>query len=252
MRECRDMVHLLSDYVNEELNSLLTKRVENHLARCPRCTVVVNTLRRTILLCQKLEPVRMPPEVHRKLHVLIKQKWSSKRTSFKAHASKKVEMKRKEVTGMKTKRYHPLAEFARMDDAMDRFFGRFFPDFLPRRRRTEWFPDMGWTPMVDLVDRKNHFILRADLPGLKKEEIKISVSEDNLLTITGETKRSAEDKREDYYRCERCYGAFSRTVQLPADVIPEKVEASLNEGILEVKLPKRTTKKAKELEIEVK
>ena len=252
MLECKDLVRLLSGYVNQELNSLLTKRVESHLAQCPRCTVVVKTLRSTILLCQKLEPVKMPPEVHKNLHVLIKQKWGTRRTSFKSRASKKVEMKRKEVTDMAVKRYHPLAEFARMDDAMDRFFGRFFPDFLPRRRRTEWFPDMGWTPMVDLVDKKNHFLLRADLPGLRKEEIKISVSDDNLLTISGETKRSEEEKREDYYRCERCYGAFSRTVQLPTDVIPEKVEASLNDGILEVKLPKRTTKKAKELEIEVK
>ena len=245
-------MRLLSDYVNEELNSLLTRQVENHLAKCPRCTVIVNTLRSTILLCQKLEPVKMPPKVHENLHLLIREKWSSRRTSFTSDASKEVEMKRKEVTNMTTKRYHPLAEFARMDDAMDRFFGRFFPDLLPRRRRAELFPDMGWTPMVDLVDKKDHFLLRADLPGLKKEEIKISVSEENLLTISGETKRSEEDKQEDYYRCERCYGAFSRTVQLPTDVIAEKVEASLHNGILEIKLPKRPTRKAKQLEIQVK
>lgn len=153
---------------------------------------------------------------------------------------------------MTARRYHPLAEFSRIEDAFDRYLNRFFSDFFPRRWRGEWLPEMGWTPVVDLVDKKDHLLLRADLPGLKKEDVKISLSEDNTLTISGETKRSEEEKREDYYRCERCYGAFTRTVQLPVDVVPDKVEATLKDGILEVKLPKKEAKKIKEREIRVK
>jgi len=109
-----------------------------------------------------------------------------------------------------------------------------------------------WSPVVDLIDKKNHFLLRADLPGLKKEDVKISISEDNVMTISGETKRSEEESKEDYYRRERVYGAFSRSLQLPSNVITEKVEATLNDGILEVKLPRKEERKVTERRIEVK
>lgn len=149
---------------------------------------------------------------------------------------------------MMLKRYHPLVEFSRMENPFDRFFS----DFFPRRWRGEWPSEISWTPVVDFIDMKSHFLLRADLPGLKKEDVKISISHDNLLIISGETRRAEEEKQEHYYRCERHYGQFSRTVQLPLEAIPEKVEATLKDGILEVKLPKRQAKKPKELEVKVK
>lgn len=252
MLECKDLIHLFSDYISGELDVSLKEQFENHLSKCPRCKVFAYTFRQTILLCSELQPVEVPPEVHQKLHIAIKQKWASRRTSFKIPASKGVEMKRKEVTKMAHRRHYPLAEFSRMESVFDRFLDRFFSDFFPRRWRGEWLPQMAWTPVVDLLDKQGHLLLRADLPGLKREDIKISVSDDNLLTISGETKQLREENRESFYRCERCYGAFSRTVQLPVGVIPEKVEATLKDGILEVKLPKKEVKKAKELEIEVK
>jgi len=252
MLECRDLVHLLSDYVNDDVDPLVREQFDHHLSRCPRCKVIVNTLRETILLCGELKPVKMPVQVHHNLRVTIRKRWASKRTSFKRPASKGVEMKRKEGREMPRREYHPLAEFSRMDSVFDQLMARFFSDFLPRRWRGEWPLEMRWTPVVDVIDKKSHFLLRADLPGLKKEDVRISISDDNLLTISGETKQSGEEKRGDYYRCERCYGQFSRTVQLPMEVIPDKVEATLKDGILEIKLPKREAKKAKELEIEVK
>lgn len=252
MLECRDLMHLLSDYISGDIDVLLKEQFENHLSKCPRCKVIVNTLRQTILLCGELKPVKIPAAVHQKLHVTIKRKWESRRTSFKIPASNKVEMKRKEVREMPRRRYHPLVEFSRIENVFDHFMNRFFSDFFPRRGQAEWLPEMRWAPVVDLIDKKNHFLLRADLPGLRKEDVKISISDDNLLTISGETKRSEEEAKEDYYRCERCYGEFSRSVQLPVEVIPERVEATLKDGILEIKLPKREVRKAKELEIEVK
>jgi len=153
---------------------------------------------------------------------------------------------------MATRRDHPLAEWARIDDAVDRFFRRSFFDFFPRRARGAWPSEMVWTPVVDLLDKKDHLLLRADLPGIKKDEVKISISGGNLLTISGETTRCEEEKREDYYRCERYSGGFSRAVQLPAEVVVDKVEATLQDGILEVKLPKKVVKRPKELEITVK
>ncbi|KPJ50005.1 hypothetical protein AMJ40_04200 [candidate division TA06 bacterium DG_26] len=138
-----------------------------------------------------------------------------------------------------------------MDDAFDRVFDHFLSDFFPRRWRGQWHPEMGWTPMVDLIDKEDHLLLRVDLPGVKKEDVKISVSENNLLTISGETKQSEVEKKDDYYRCERRFGSFSRSVRLPVDVVADQVNANLKNGILEVNLPKRQPKKPKEFEIKI-
>jgi len=249
---CEDLIHLLSDYVGGELDRPLTQEVEKHLVTCARCRVIVHTLRQTVYLCRELEPVDMPEAVQKRLHITIRQKWQQRRISAQVPASKEVDMKRKEVPHMATKKYHPLAEMTRIEDAFDRYLNRFFSDFLPLRAPSLWPAEMAWTPVVDLVDKGDHLLFKADLPGLKKEAVKISLSENNVLTVAGEVTRSEEEKKGEYYRCERCFGAFSRSIQLPVDVIQDKVEASLKEGILEIKLPKREPKKTKELEIKLK
>ena len=114
MLECRDLAHLLSDYINDDVDPLVKEQFERHLSSCPRCKVIVNTLRETILLCGELKPVKMPVHVHQNLRVTIRKRWATKRTSFKPPASKEVAMKRKEGEEMRRRRYHPLAEFSRM------------------------------------------------------------------------------------------------------------------------------------------
>jgi HSP20 family protein len=153
---------------------------------------------------------------------------------------------------MKRLKNHPLADLSLMDDRLDRMFDRFWTDFFPRRWRGQWNGETVWTPLVDVLDKDTHLLVRADLPGLEKENVKISVSEDNLLTISGETTRSEDEKREDYYRSERHYGAFSRTIRLPENVIRDKVEASLDNGILQVTVPKTEVKKPKAVEVKIK
>ncbi len=153
---------------------------------------------------------------------------------------------------MKRLKHQPLAELSLMDDRLDRMFDRFWTDFFPRRWRTQWNDEMVWTPLLDVLDKDTHLLVRVDLPGLEKENVKISVSEDNLLTISGETTRSEDEKKEDYYRSERRYGAFSRTIRLPENVVRDKVEAALENGILEIRIPKTEEKKPKAVEVKIK
>lgn len=121
-------------------------------------------------------------------------------------------------------------------------FDRMFDDFFGRR----WMRPFGWErplgemvslPSVDVIDRDDEVVVRADVPGYKKEDIEISVS-GSSLTIKGETKAEEKEEKGDYYRCEISHGAFSRTVALPAEVDDSKAKASMKDGVLELALPK--------------
>jgi len=103
---------------------------------------------------------------------------------------------------------------------------------------------------VEMYEKDDKFIVRTELPGMKKEELAISVLGDTL-TIKGERKVKSEVKDEDYYRCELCYGKFSRSVALPAAVDAGKVEANYENGILEITLPKVEEAKPKKVEVKV-
>ncbi len=106
------------------------------------------------------------------------------------------------------------------------------------------------TPTVDLYEEKDDIVVKAELPGLEKEDIEVNLS-DNRLTIRGEKKQEEEVKRENYYRSERSYGSFSRTLELPREVQTDKVKAAFKNGILEIRLPKTEEAKKKETKIKV-
>jgi HSP20 family protein len=136
----------------------------------------------------------------------------------------------------------PFRELARLEREMGELFDR-----LP-----EW-PWGGerarvWAPAVDMVDHKDEIVLRADLPGLEEKDIDVTV-EDSTLTIRGERKEEKEEKRENYYYSERSYGAFARTVALPATVDRDKVKATFKKGVLEVHLPKAKEAVGKKIEV---
>jgi HSP20 family protein len=118
---------------------------------------------------------------------------------------------------------------------------RLFDDFFGRRwlRPFAWerFPEMTAMPSVDVIDRADEVVVRAEVPGYKKEDIEISVS-DSSLTIKGETKTEEKEEKGDYYRCEISRGAFTRTVELPAAVDDSKAKASMKDGMLELTLRK--------------
>jgi HSP20 family protein len=103
-------------------------------------------------------------------------------------------------------------------------------------------PSGMWGPRVDVIDGENEVTVKADLPGVKKEDLEVSATETEL-TISGKTSEEKEEKRESYYRLERRSGQFSRAIDLPAAIKPEEVKAKLENGILEVTAPKAEPEK---------
>ena len=119
---------------------------------------------------------------------------------------------------------------------------RMFEDFLGRRwmRPARWeraFAEAPAFPSVDVIDRDDELLVRAEVPGYRKDEIEISVA-DRVLTLKGETREEEKEEKGDYYRCEISRGTFSRTVALPAAVDDSKAKASMKDGMLELTLPK--------------
>jgi HSP20 family protein len=108
----------------------------------------------------------------------------------------------------------------------------------------------GWTPALDLFEDKDHFVVKAELPGMKREDIEVSLHEGSL-SISGE--RKSEEKREgaDAYRTERFFGRFQRTVALPTQVAADKVKAAYKDGVLTITLPKTEEAKPKQIEVKV-
>jgi len=105
-------------------------------------------------------------------------------------------------------------------------------------------------PTVDLYEEKDEIVVKAELPGIDKNNIEVNLT-DHMLTIKGEKKKEEEVKEKNYYRSERSYGSFLRTLELPKDVHGDKVKASFKNGILEVRMPKTEEAKAKEIKVKV-
>jgi HSP20 family protein len=133
-----------------------------------------------------------------------------------------------------------------LQDEMGRFLS-----FSPIRRDGGGLWERSFEPDIEIRDETDHLLVRADLPGIKKEELDISVAGD-LLTLKGERKRESETKGKNYFYSERFYGAFSRTIKLPAEVDPDKVKATYREGVLELNLPKVENAKPKQIKVEMK
>jgi len=122
-------------------------------------------------------------------------------------------------------RWDPFAELGELRSRFDRMFD----ERLDGRER-------AWTPAIDVVREDGQLVVRADLPGIKPEEVKIEV-EDDILTVSGEHTESNEEKDNSYVRRERRYGSFRRSMALPAGVDAEKIEAKTHDGVVEVTIP---------------
>lgn len=125
-----------------------------------------------------------------------------------------------------------MTPWREIEDRMERLFEDTFGS--PRRPMAM---ATAWLPAVEVFEREGQVVMRADLPGLKREEITVEVT-DGSLTIAGERKVEQEIKEQDYYRCERSYGTFRRTIPLPTGVEKGKIAATYKDGVLEVTLPK--------------
>jgi HSP20 family protein len=142
-------------------------------------------------------------------------------------------------------RWEPVRELSSLQNDMNRLFNTFFDTPTAGNRSVR-----RWVPAMDLVETEDHFVLRADLPGLTEQDVHIDVEAD-VLTVSGERKSEHEDKREGYVRVERSYGAFRRSLTLPEGVDAEAVTASFDRGVLEIRIPKPEQRKPRRVAIQV-
>ena len=120
-------------------------------------------------------------------------------------------------------------------------------DFWPGFGRIT-FGTEGLMPVVDFYEKDGNYVIKAELPGMKEEDVDVSVTGDRL-TIKGEKKAETEVKEDDYYRSERSYGMFTRSIDLPPDIDTEKIEANYENGVLEVSIPKTPEFKSKKISV---
>lgn len=138
-------------------------------------------------------------------------------------------------------RWKPLQDITRMQRDMNSLFDSFFNE-------SDYDYPASWSPRVDIKETKDDYQLVAELPGMNKGDVKITMRE-NTLQISGEKKAQEEDKSTNYHRIERHYGAFSRSFTLPSAVNASKINAVFKDGELKLTLPKVEEAKPKEIEI---
>ncbi len=139
----------------------------------------------------------------------------------------------------------PTRSMTQRRDPFTDLFGRFFDEWLSPRATGEV---RGLPPAIDMIDRKDEVVLRADMPGLEQKDIEVTV-EGGVLTIQGRRQEERESKEEDCYYSERWAGGFSRSVALPPGVDTEKIKATFKNGVLEVHIPKTQQSMGKRIEI---
>ncbi|NPA39745.1 MAG: Hsp20/alpha crystallin family protein [Thermodesulfobacteria bacterium] len=139
--------------------------------------------------------------------------------------------------------WRPIQELKKeMDRIWQEFFGK---GFAPEK-----WEGIEWVPAVDVSETDDAVIVKVDVPGVKPEDMEISLV-DNVLVIKGEKKREEEEKKENFYRMERFYGSFMRSIQLPCEVEVDKIEANYKDGVLKIILPKKPEEKKKVIKINV-
>lgn len=143
-------------------------------------------------------------------------------------------------------RWRPFRDVVSIQDEMNRLFDDFFGRPVAR---TDWTEGV-WNPSVDVSEDKDNVILRAEMPGMTKEDVRISI-QDGVLTLRGEKKQEKEEKDKNYHRIERSYGSFCRSFQLPTSVKSDKVKATYKDGVLSITLPKTEEVKPKEIPISI-
>jgi HSP20 family protein len=141
-------------------------------------------------------------------------------------------------------RWEPVAELNTIQNEMNRLFNSVF-DETPRTGAGR-----RWLPPMDLLETTEHFVLRADLPGLSDGDVNVQL-QDNVLTVSGERNAEQEQQQEGYLRLERASGAFSRSLTLPDGVDPDAIRAHFDRGVLEIRIPKPEQRKPRQVQIKL-
>ena len=144
--------------------------------------------------------------------------------------------------------WSPFREMEDMERRFENIFGRSLYPLTWRRLPIE---EREWAPAIEVFEKEDQFIVKAEVPGMKQDDIDVSVIGDTL-SMKGEKKTETEIKDEDYYRCERSYGSFYRSIPIPSNVDASKIEASFEDGVLEVALPKSAKVKPKKIAVSAK
>ncbi len=144
-------------------------------------------------------------------------------------------------------RWDPLRNVATLQDRINRIFNEAFADSKDFEDEVSM---STWRPVVDIFDTDNAIVIKAELPGIKKNDVSVDVK-DNVLTIKGERSLTKEIKEENYYRKERSFGKFQRSFTLPEAIDPAGIKANFKNGVLEIEVPKAEEKKPKQISINV-
>jgi HSP20 family protein len=145
-------------------------------------------------------------------------------------------------------RWNPFKEVEDLEKRLSQLLGRNVP--AGSGDKNEAITVANWSPVVDISEDDKEYAIKAELPDVKKEDIKLNVHDD-VLTITGERKYEKEEKGKKYHRVERAYGSFMRSFTLPEDADGTKVTAEYKDGLLNVRLPKSEKAKPKTIEVKV-
>ena len=151
-------------------------------------------------------------------------------------------------------RWNPARELATWPSelfGLQREMNRMFDHVFRYDTRDDDTGFSAWTPAVDIAEHDDEYLVKVELPGVNKDDVKITL-ENNILTIRGEKKQEKETKKENYHRIERSYGSFQRSFTLPTSVKSDKIDAAYKDGILQIALPKAEEAKPKQIEVKVK
>jgi HSP20 family protein len=147
-------------------------------------------------------------------------------------------------------RWDPARELDTLQGEMNRLFSSFFDTPTPGNGNGNGTTIRRWIPAMDLVETDEHFVLKADLPGVAEGDVNI-VFENNVLTVSGERRTEHEAKKDGYYRLERTMGSFSRSLTLPEGIDADAVNANFDNGVLEIRIPKPAEAKPRRIQIGV-
>lgn len=145
---------------------------------------------------------------------------------------------------MQLVKWNPMRDMLSLNSRADRLFN----DFFNPSRGVNVTGNWGWNPRVDIYEEEDAIVLKAELPGVEKDNIEVDVK-DGVLTLKGERSSDNEVKEDSYYRRERCFGSFERRFNLPDNVDPDKISADYKDGVLKVGIPKPDEVKPKQITV---
>ena len=145
---------------------------------------------------------------------------------------------------MSVSRWDPFQDLLSIQDEMNQVFGRVLGQPGQRGEQTA----RAWAPALDIAERNDAYVVTVEVPGIKPEQLDITL-EDGVLTISGERRFEEETKEAQYHRIERSYGAFRRSITLPTRVMADAIDASFEDGVLQVVVPKAEEAKPKRIEV---